>query len=98
MHPPVLAVRPDERPTIVCPDWCTDTYEFHLEELGEWEGFVIHHSAPRRWVFHTRHAYPDNSMSSEAPRIFCEAPNDLSIAEAEQLVRSLSAAIEEARA
>jgi hypothetical protein len=32
-------------PTIVCPDWCACSQAEHVEDLVDWEGFVIHHSA-----------------------------------------------------
>lgn len=99
IHPPVLAIPPGHHPAISCPDWCTDTYEYHFGELGELEGFVIHHSAPRQWVWHSRSAYPDGTIDlGEAPTVWLEAPQGLTIEEAEGLARNLMAAVEEARA
>lgn len=94
--PPVLAVRPGERPTIVCPDWCVDEYDDHLNELGELEGFVIHHSADGL-VSHTRSAYPDNSVDPDDPPIIqVDATDGLSVEQAKELVHALLRAIEEA--
>lgn len=33
-----------EKPTIVCPEWCADDQEWHLSELANWEGRVVHRS------------------------------------------------------
>jgi len=82
-------------PEIVCPKWCVHTYEMHYEELGELEGFVIHHSEPTAGISHTRHAYPDNTVSSDEPLIHIEAQGQLTLAEAMTVARSLLAVIEE---
>lgn len=96
--PPVLAVRPDERPTIVCPPWCVDGYEQHLEELGAWDGFVIHHSAGGR-VWHSRGAYPDNTVSPDDPPTIWvdDSLNGMSVDDAEKLAHEILAAVEESR-
>ncbi|WP_377322762.1 hypothetical protein ACFJIY_25030 [Pimelobacter simplex] len=93
--PPILAVRPDARPEIVCPRWCSMTYEHHLGELGELEGFVIHHSQPIGGVSHSSHTYPDNTPHDE-PRIYMEAQPGITVAQGKELARSLLAVIEEA--
>lgn len=36
-----------EKPIVVCPEWCDETQEWHLSELENWEGRVIHTSAVR---------------------------------------------------
>ncbi|MFJ9315742.1 hypothetical protein ACIRN4_16245 [Pimelobacter simplex] len=95
--PPVLAVRPGDRPTIACPAWCSLTYEHHLADLGELDGFVHHFSAPVRGVTHSLETYPDGTDSGQGARVYLEAPSELNLVQAEALAKRLLAVIEEAR-
>lgn len=95
--PPVLAVRPGERPAIICPDWCVDSYDDHFNDLGELEGMVIHHSADVDRVSHSRSSYPDNTIDpTDPPTISIELANNITIAEARRLLVALTNAIAEA--
>lgn len=97
-RPPVLAVPSSVRPEIVCPDWCVVDYDHHYEDLGEHDGFVIHHSEGGS-VWHSRCAYPDNTVDpDEPPMIWIDAPEGVTIEQAEALAAALLRAIGEARA
>ena len=75
-------------------------YEEHLTELPLWDGLVIHHSADRGGVDHTRCAYVDNTPDPEdAPKVFVHhrATDGLELDDAEALSRAILAAVEEAR-
>lgn len=89
---------PDTRPVIVCPDWCTVTYEEHVRELRELEGFAIHWSADGL-VRHSRAAFVDNTVDPEdPPRVYVDGAADgISLDDAETLARTILAAVEEAR-
>ncbi|WP_028656733.1 hypothetical protein [Nocardioides sp. J54] len=99
LRPPVLAIPPGVRPTIVCPDWCTEGYDAHVADLGQWEGLVIHRSTEGP-VWHSRVAYPDGTPDqTEEPLIQVTHPraeDGMTIEQARELLEALSAAIEEA--
>ncbi|WP_028657258.1 hypothetical protein [Nocardioides sp. J54] len=96
-RPAVLAVPPGAQPEIVCPSWCTDTYEEHVAELGEWEGLVIHHHANES-VWHSLVTYPDGTPdSTEGPLIQVVHPramDGMTVEQARELLEALSVAIE----
>lgn len=94
-QPPVLAVRPGDRPEIVCPRWCAFSYEHHLADLGDLDGFVHHFSAPARGVSHSLETYPDGTDSGQGARVYLEVPGELNLAQAEALAKSLLVVIEE---
>lgn len=96
-RPPVLAVPPGTRPEIVCPDWCTVSYDEHFGDLGEWEGIVIHRSDGAIGVYHSRCAYPDNALHDEAPSVSIESSQDLELDEAEALAVRILECVAQAR-
>ncbi|HWI43274.1 MAG TPA: hypothetical protein VNS81_06610 [Nocardioides sp.] len=90
-----------ETPEIICPSWCTVTYAEHVADLPNQEGFVIHRSAGRDGVSHSRCAYVDNVLEpGTEPQIFVDGPSadGISLNQAEALARRILAAVEEARA
>lgn len=44
----VYVVATTNRPTVVCPSWCTVTQAQHIEQLDGLEGRVIHWSSTRK--------------------------------------------------
>lgn len=97
---PVLAVPPGTRPEIVCPSWCSVPYESHFGDLALWEGLVIHHSAERGGVDHSRCAYPDGTPDkTEPPLVYLRhrMTDGIGLEEVEALARQILAAVEEAR-
>ena len=58
---------PDTRPAIVCPDWCTITYESHHEDLRLWDGYVIHWSDLGQRVYLGIGAFPDGTPAPDDP-------------------------------
>lgn len=79
-------------PTIVCPAWCTVPAEYHLAELRQQDGMVIHHSAALvGTVAASSSNFPDGTPDpDEGPRIYSECgASDMSIDEAEQLARNI---------
>jgi hypothetical protein len=89
-----------ETPTIVCPPWCTVPYADHVADLPNWEGYVIHYSAERGGVRHSRAAFVDNTIDpTDPPLVFVDgnAAHGLELDGAEALARAILAAVEEAR-
>lgn len=46
--PTTYVVATTKKPLVACPEWCDETQEWHLSELENWEGRVIHRSAVRQ--------------------------------------------------
>jgi hypothetical protein len=90
-----------ETPTIVSPPWCTVPYAEHVGDLPTLEGYVIHHSATRGGVRHSRGAFVDNAIDpTDPPLVYVEAgaADGMELDAAEALARAILAAVEEARA
>jgi hypothetical protein len=90
-----------DRPAIVCPPWCAVTYENHVADLPNLEGYVIHWSENNGKVRHSRAAFVDNTVDpTEPPLIFVDyhASDGISLEDAEALARAILAAVAEARA
>jgi hypothetical protein len=89
-----------ETPTIVCPPWCTIPYAEHVGDLPAWEGYVIHYSATRDGVRHSRAAFVDNEIDpTEPPLVYvvANAADGMELEAAESLARAILAAVAEAR-
>ena len=94
----IIAV-PDTRPPIVCPDWCTVPYQEHVDDLPNWEGFVIHWSAEVDGVRHSSETYPDGTLAAhEPPQVHIYDRDDqMTPDDAERFARRILAAVAEAR-
>lgn len=92
----ILGSPGDGQPSIACPSWCVASYEQHLAELSDLDGLVHHFSTPVAGVFWSRETYPNGSASDEGSRVYVEAQQGLTVAEAETLAQSLLAVVKEA--
>jgi hypothetical protein len=64
-----LVVAVHGTPSIVCPEWCTDTNEDHVADLSGLEGFVIHRSAKLEGVELVWTAYADGAPEPTTPPV-----------------------------
>ncbi len=86
-------------PAIVCPDWCTVPYLEHVDDLPNWEGFVIHWSAEVDGVQHSSETYPDGTPAAhELPQVHIhDRDSQMAHDDAERFARRILAAVAEAR-
>lgn len=85
-------------PRIVCLDWCTVSREEHLEELRDpfVEGDVHHRSAPQAWATLAHMVSADgvpHEGDDPAPSLRIYAREVATVAEAEEIIRDLHAAV-----
>lgn len=84
-----------------CPDWCTVSEQTHLDDLGNWEGEVIHHGLEVAGHNLTLIALPDGTPQPEephhAPVMLMEGDRLVHPDEAERRARALLAMVARAR-